>query len=97
MTRKSVGVRDTLYGLEPVQVRKFKRKAFGQKDVPVHRKAVVQIKEFDRNPKLNGKLGTVKAFNESDRRWRVELEDEGYTVALAVTHLTVVDPHLDFV
>jgi hypothetical protein len=96
-TRKSVGTRDTTYGLDVSAMKKFKKKAFMKKDVPVHRRAVVQIKDFARNPKLNGKKGIVKNFDKNDRRWRVELQDEGYTIAVPVVHLTVVDPHIDFV
>jgi hypothetical protein len=40
-TRNSVNTRDTLYGLELKDVRKFKKKAFAKRDVPVHRRAVV--------------------------------------------------------
>jgi hypothetical protein len=39
----------------------------------------------------------VKSFDKTDRRWRIELEEEGYTIAVPVAHLVVVDPHIDFV
>ncbi len=79
--RNSVGHRDTLFGLQIMEVQQFKKAAFAKREVPVHRRAIVQIKNFERNPKLNDKKGIVKSFDKVDRRWRVELAGEGYTIA----------------
>ena len=95
--RVSVGHRDTVFGLGPIEVAQFKKSAFHKKEIPVHRRATVQIKNFTRNPKLNDKKGIVKSFDKVDRRWRIELLKEGYTIAAPVQNLVVLDPHIEFV